>query len=109
LELLSRAGAPIDPDRLAGTLSMPEQQLVEIARAIGADARVILMDEPTASLTDREVHDLFATIARLRAEGTGILYISHRLDEVFALADRITVLRDGATVMSGVRDEITRV
>src|SRR5690606_20818603 len=102
-ELLGRVGAAFDPDRLAASLSMPEQQLVEIARAIGASARVVLMDEPTASLTDREVSRLFDVVAALRAAGTAILYISHRLDEVFALADRITVLRDGETVATAPR------
>ncbi len=107
-QLLARAGAAFGPDRLAGALSMPEQQLVEIARAIGADARIVLMDEPTASLTDREVDHLFAVITRLRNEGVGVLYISHRLEEVFVLADRITVLRDGETVMTGARDAVSR-
>ena len=106
-ELLSRAGASFDPDRLAGTLSMPEQQLVEIARALGAHARVLVMDEPTASLTDREVARLFEVIRRLRQEGAGVIYISHRLEEVFAIADRITVLRDGETVRTARRDDIT--
>ena len=96
--LLEQVGATLAPDRRVESLSMPEQQLVEIARAIGGDARVLLMDEPTASLTTREVERLFATIATLRARGTGIIYISHRLEEIFAIADRITVLRDGQTV-----------
>ena len=106
-DLLARAGATFSPNRLAGSLSMPEQQLVEIARAIGANARIILMDEPTASLTDREVRRLFDVVSSLRASGAGIIYISHRLDEVFTLADRITVLRDGETVATSVRDGIT--
>jgi rhamnose transport system ATP-binding protein len=91
-------GASIDPERLAGSLSMPEQQIVEIAKAVGADARIVIMDEPTAALTDREVETLFGVVARLRGHGAGIIYISHRLEEVFAVADRITVLRDGETV-----------
>ena len=107
-DLLERAGGNFDPDRLAGSLSMPEQQLVEIARAIGAEARVLLMDEPTAALTDREVARLFDVITTLRGDGVGILYISHRLDEVFALADRVTVLRDGETVQTASRSNITR-
>ena len=106
-ELLGRVGASIDPDRLVQSLSMPEQQLVEIAKAIGADARILIMDEPTASLTDREVDRLLDVIRRLRAEGTGIIYISHRLEEVFAIADRITVLRDGETVGSFGREGAT--
>jgi len=96
--LLDRVGASIDPSRLAGTLRPPEQQLVEIAKAIGADAQVVLMDEPTASLTDAEVLRLIGVIKTLRDAGTGVIYISHRLEEVFAIAERVTVLRDGATV-----------
>jgi rhamnose transport system ATP-binding protein len=96
--LLEKVGAAINPDRLAGTLSMPEQQMVEIAKAVGADARVVIMDEPTASLMDDEVERLFSVIRILRAQGAGIIYISHRLEEVFAVSDRITVLRDGETV-----------
>ena len=107
-DLLQRVASTIDPDRLVESLSMPEQQLVEIARAIGADARVVIMDEPTAALTDREVESLFAVIARLRATGAGIIYISHRLDEVFAIADRITVLRDGETVATMAARDTTR-
>lgn len=97
-ELIARAGASIDPGRPAGTLSMPEQQIVEIAKAIGAGARILIMDEPTSSLTDREVESLFQVITSLRAQGSGIIYISHRLNEIFSIADRITVLRDGETV-----------
>ncbi len=96
--LLDRIGAPLDPDRPVASLSMPEQQMVEIAKALGAAARVVIMDEPTASLSEREVARLFAVIARLREEGAGVIYISHRLEEVAAIADRITVLRDGATI-----------
>jgi rhamnose transport system ATP-binding protein len=97
-DLLERAGASIDPARLAATLSMPEQQLVEIARAIGADARIVIMDEPTASLGDHEVRRLFSVIRSLRDAGSAVIYISHRLDEVFEIADRVTVLRDGAAI-----------
>ena len=107
-ELLTRVGAAISPDRLVETLSMPEQQLVEIAKAIGAEARVLIMDEPTASLTERETAQLFDVIARLRAHGAGIVYISHRLDEIFTIADRITVLRDGRTVATMPRTEVSR-
>jgi rhamnose transport system ATP-binding protein len=107
-ELLNLAGASIDPDRTAGSLSMPEQQLVEISKAIGADARILIMDEPTASLTEPEVEHLFRVIATFRARGAGIVYISHRLEEVFAIADRITVLRDGETVATHRRDQVTR-
>jgi rhamnose transport system ATP-binding protein len=106
--LLDRVGAAIDPDRLCASLSMPEQQIVEIAKAIGADARIVIMDEPTAALTDREVENLYAVVRRLRGAGAGVIYISHRLDEVFALADRITVLRDGETVATEAAAAVTR-
>lgn len=96
--LLARVGAAIPPDAEAGSLSMPEQQLVEIACAIGAGARVVIMDEPTASLTQKEQHLLFAVVRDLRASGVGVIYISHRLEEILALADRVTVLRDGESV-----------
>jgi rhamnose transport system ATP-binding protein len=100
LELLQRAGGTINPDRLAGSLSMPEQQIVEIAKAIGSDARILITDEPTASLTDREVESLFAVFGMLRAQGLGIIFISHRLEEISAIADRVTVLRDGETIVT---------
>jgi rhamnose transport system ATP-binding protein len=107
-ELLEQAGAYIDPDSPASSLSMPEQQLVEIAKAIGAKARILIMDEPTASLTEPEVERLFRTIATFRAEGCGIVYISHRLDEIFSIADRITVLRDGEPVATQYKNQVTR-
>jgi rhamnose transport system ATP-binding protein len=106
--LLDRIGAALDPDRLVGDLTMPEQQAVEIAKAIGADARIVIMDEPTASLSEREVERLFDVIARLRAGGAGVIYISHRLEEIASIADRITVLRDGRTVATHQRQEVTR-
>lgn len=97
-ELIQRAGASIDPEQLVSTLSMPEQQVVEIAKAIGANAKILIMDEPTASLTEREVNSLFRVIGELKAHGVGIIYISHRLEEIAKIADRITVLRDGETI-----------
>jgi rhamnose transport system ATP-binding protein len=97
-ECLQRTGASFGVDRLIETLTMPEQQLVEIAKAIGAEAKILILDEPTASLTDREVERLFSVIRLLRERGVGIVYISHRLEEVLALADRITVMRDGEIV-----------
>jgi rhamnose transport system ATP-binding protein len=104
-KLLSDIGAQISPDDPVSDLSMPEQQMVEIACALGAGADVVIMDEPTASLTRPEQQRLFALINELRIKGSGIIYISHRLEEIFALADRVTVLRDGASVASeSVRD-----
>jgi len=98
--LLRKIGADIGPDTVVQSLSMPEQQLVEIARALGADARVLIMDEPTASLSEREVERLFQVIREARGRGVGIIYISHRLDELFQVADRVTVLRDGNNVQT---------
>jgi len=106
-ELLKRIGAEIQPDVEVRSLSMPEQQLVEIACALGAGARIVIMDEPTASLTQKEQHLLFAVVKDLRASGVGVIYISHRLEEIFQLADRVTVLRDGESV--GTREVGARV
>ena len=106
-ELLKRIGAEISPDAEVGTLSMPEQQLVEIACALGSGARIVIMDEPTASLTQKEQHLLFAVVRDLRAAGVGVVYISHRLEEIFALADRVTVLRDGESVGTNAVDQLT--
>src|SRR5205085_9626821 len=89
-ELLKRVGGNISPDAEVRDLSMPEQQLVEIARALGAGARILIMDEPTASLTAREVDLLLDLTKELRSQGVSIIYISHRLAEVFQIADRVT-------------------
>lgn len=96
--LLKRTAANIDPEKTVSELTMPEQQLVEIARALGSDAEVLIMDEPTASLAETEVQNLYKVIRSLRDSGVGIIYISHRLEELAAVADRVTVLRDGAVV-----------
>jgi ABC-type sugar transport system ATPase subunit len=96
--LLDTLGVHIDPSSTAGSLSVAHQQMVEIARALSTDARVLILDEPSAALTDVEVGVLFSVLRRLRAQGLAILYVSHRLDEIFALADRVTVLRDGRLV-----------
>ena len=85
---------------------MPEQQLVEIARALGADARILIMDEPTASLSDTEVENLFRVIRELKGQGVGIIYISHRLEELPQIADRVTALRDGVLVGTRPMDEV---
>jgi rhamnose transport system ATP-binding protein len=107
-ELIARAGSTIAPDRLVSTLSMPEQQIVEIARAIGADAKIVIMDEPTASLTETEVSSLFGVIAGLKKTGVGIIYISHRLEEIASIADRITVLRDGESIGTCEASDVSR-
>lgn len=107
-ELLAQAGATIEPDAMAGDLPMPQQQMVEIARAIGSDARVLIMDEPTASLSEEEARNLFEVISRLKARGVAIIYISHRLEELSIIADRVTVLRDGCTIETRAMNEVTR-
>ena len=107
-EVLERAGAALRPDQPVSSLSMPEQQMVEIAKAIGAGARILILDEPTASLTGREVERLFAVVRAMRGEGVGTVYISHRLEEVAAIADRVTVLRDGQTVATRPLREVDR-
>jgi rhamnose transport system ATP-binding protein len=107
-QLLERIGARIDPDWLVRGLSMPEQQLVEIARALGANARIVIMDEPTASLSDREVENLFRVIRDLKGHGVGIIYISHRLEELPQIADRATALRDGTLIGTRRLDEVRR-
>jgi rhamnose transport system ATP-binding protein len=107
-ELLARVGADIAVDTLARSLRMAEQQLVEIARALGANARILLMDEPTAALTDREAVRLFGLMRELRAQGVGLVYISHRLEEVAAVADRVSVLRDGELVATRPMADVDR-
>lgn len=109
VELLDRVGAVIDPDSIVSSLSMPQQQLVEIARALGRSARILILDEPTASLSEREVGNLFRILRELRRQGLAIVYISHRIEEIFALADRVTVLRDGETVLTESIDQTDRV
>ena len=93
--LLDRLGSDIDPEQVVHRLSSPQKRLVEIARALAGQARIIVMDEPTAALTEHEAQALFAVVERLKAQQIGIIYISHYLDEVFAISDRIAVLRDG--------------
>ncbi len=106
-DLLARIGAAISPDADVRSLSMPEQQLVEIACALGAGARIVIMDEPTASLTHQEQQLLFGVVRELRKSGVGIVYISHRLEEIFALADRVTVLRDGKSIATRAVADVT--
>ena len=97
-KLLQDLHLPIDPRVKVGSLGIGQQQLVEIAKALSHDAKILVLDEPTAALTESEVATLFAILEKLRTLGVGMIYISHKLDEVFKLSDRITVLRDGKTV-----------
>jgi ribose transport system ATP-binding protein len=107
-ELLERVGLELSPTRLVAGLTVAEQQRVEIAKALAIEAKVMILDEPTATLTEREIEELFGVIRSLTDEGIAVLYISHRLDEIFRIADRVTVMRDGKvvdTVPSGELDE----
>ncbi len=106
-EILAELGSAISPDAVVSGLSIADQQLVEIARALSLDSRVIIMDEPTSALTVRETEGLFRNIEGLKRRGVTIIYISHRLEEVFTIADRISVLRDGRYRGTFPRAEIT--
>ncbi|HET9797745.1 MAG TPA: sugar ABC transporter ATP-binding protein [Gemmatimonadaceae bacterium] len=106
--LLARIGARIDPEAEAAELSMPQQQLVEIARALGAEARVLILDEPTASLSKEDTDNLFRVVRELRDQGVGMIYISHRLEELPTIADRVTVLRDGTTIATREMADVNR-
>ena len=104
-ELLDRVKLDVNPARRVETLSVPDQQRVEIAKALAIDARVVILDEPTATLTESEIDDLFKLIEELKADGIAIFYISHRLEEVVRIADRVTVMRDGEVVETLNKDE----
>ena len=105
--VFDQLGVRIDPDRVARGLSIADQQLVEIAKALTANARVIVMDEPTAALTSSEVERLFGIVETLRLRGAAVLFVSHRLDEIFAICQRITVMRDGRHVLTKPTGELT--
>jgi rhamnose transport system ATP-binding protein len=100
LALMKRLGVELDPDRPARGLSIADQQIVEIAKALSFDARVLIMDEPTAALTGSEVARLFGVVRTLREQGSAVLFISHRLEEIFRICRRVTILRDGALISS---------
>lgn len=97
-KLLKDLNLPLNPKTVVGNLGIGQQQLVEIAKALSQKAKILVLDEPTAALTESEVETLFSILKDLKKRGVGMIYISHKLDEVFAMADRITVLRDGQTV-----------
>jgi ribose transport system ATP-binding protein len=107
-ELFRKVGVEIDPDAPCRELTVAQQQVVEIARALSLEARIVVMDEPSATLTPQEVECLFGVIRDLQKRRIGVVYISHRLDEIFALADRVLVLRDGEAVGCKSIDEVTR-
>jgi len=104
---LDRVGLAQEPDRMLGSLRAGEMQLVAIARALASNARVLIMDEPTSSLFDDAVDRLFRLIGELKRQGVAIVYVSHRMDEIFRICDRVTVLRDGATVGTRAISETT--
>ena len=106
--ILARLDVHLDPRMPAAGLPVAAQQAIEIAKAISLDVRVLIMDEPTAALSAHEVERLFRQVRQLRDEGVAVLFISHRLDEVFEIADRISVFRDGRRVATHTRDEVTR-
>ncbi|MGF6408583.1 sugar ABC transporter ATP-binding protein [Paraburkholderia tuberum] len=105
--VLKRLGAAFKPHTLVGDLSIAERQLVEIARAVHTRARILVMDEPTTPLSSRETDRLFDLIRQLRAEGLAIIYISHRMAEIYELSDRVSVLRDGTYVGTLVREQLS--
>jgi ribose transport system ATP-binding protein len=99
--VLEHIGVDLDPDRPVSSLRIGERQIVEIARALSDDGRILILDEPTAALSQQEVERLFVFLRRLREQGTAIIYITHRLDEVHAISDRVQVLRDGSVAAQG--------
>jgi rhamnose transport system ATP-binding protein len=105
--VFEQLGVRLDPDRLARGLSIADQQLVEIAKALTSNARVIVMDEPTAALTTTEVDRLFGIVETLRSRGSAVLFVSHRLGEIFALCQRVTVMRDGRHVLTKPIEDLT--
>ncbi len=107
-ELLDLLGEPIDTRARARDLSTAHQQIVEIAKALSRNVRILIMDEPTAPLTEHEIAGLFAVVRKLKAESVGIIYISHRLEEIFEIGDRVTVLRDGKIVTTSRVSDVDR-
>lgn len=106
-ELMAQLETEVDPSAVISDISVPEKQMVEISKALSRNARVLIMDEPTAALTSNEAEVLFKQIDRLRADGVAILYTSHKLDEVARIADRVTVLRDGRHVLTAPIADLT--
>jgi galactofuranose transport system ATP-binding protein len=107
-KLLGRFGIDIDLTRPLSSYATATQQMIAIARAIGFDARLVIMDEPTSSLDRREVEVLFDVIRQLKAEGISVIFVSHKLDELYAVCDRVTIMRDGRTVHTGPMADITK-
>ncbi|MBQ2968276.1 MAG: sugar ABC transporter ATP-binding protein [Clostridia bacterium] len=107
-ELFDRIGVKIDPSAVLGTLTVGKQQMVEIAKAVSRDCKILILDEPTAALTQVEVEELFKIMNDLKAKGIGMIYISHRMDEINRISDRITVMRDGEYVGTALTKDTTK-
>ncbi|MGK9339509.1 sugar ABC transporter ATP-binding protein [Sinorhizobium meliloti] len=108
LELFDRLGIDIDPDEQVGNLSVASRQMVEIAKAVSYESDVLIMDEPTSTLTEREVDHLFRIIRTLREAGKGIIYITHKMNELFEIADEVSIFRDGRHIATKAASEVTR-
>ncbi len=106
-ELFADLGMRINPARIIGSLSVAERQMVEIAKAVSYHAKVLVLDEPTSSLTDREVEQLFGMIEKLKSRGCGIVYISHKMNEILAISDEVTVMRDGKYISTDAAKDLT--
>ncbi len=107
-EMLERIGCSVEPDTLVAKISVGEMQMIEIIKAVSKHSKIIIMDEPTTALTDVETQKLFEVIEKLKSEGIAIIYISHRLDEIFQICDDVTVLRDGKLIGSAKVSEVTK-
>ena len=98
---LGELGVDISPDEIVGELPVSKQQMIEIAKALSINAKILIMDEPTSALTSREIDELFNIIRKLKSQGCGIVYISHRLEELAHITDRVTIMRDGHYITEG--------
>ena len=108
-EILARMGLELDVTQPLGSLDVAVQQMVAIARAVSYDSKLVIMDEPTSSLDEREVETLFAVVRQLKEEGVATIFVSHRLDELYSICDRVTVMRDGETVADHAMSEVTKI
>jgi ribose transport system ATP-binding protein len=107
-EMLQRIGCSVEPDTMVGKISVGEMQMIEIIKAVSKHSKIIIMDEPTTALTDVETQKLFEVIEKLKSEGIAVIYISHRLDEIFQICDDVTVLRDGKHIGSAKVSDVTK-
>ena len=107
-KLFDKIGVKIDPSAVLGTLTVGKQQMVEIAKAVSRNSKILILDEPTAALTQVEVEELFKIMADLKSKGIGMIYISHRMDEINRISDRITVMRDGEYVGTLITKDTTK-